>query len=117
MTHGRQEPGEPYRRISVQEAHAMQDAGALVVDVRRPDEWVSGHVRGAVHIEVDDILEKAEAQLPKEKDLLFICAAGVRSGLAAEMASALGFDSERLYNVEEGTPVWIGASLPTDYGE
>ena len=26
-------------------------------------------------------------------------------------------DSERLYNVEEGTPVWIGASLPTDYGE
>ena len=117
MTHGRQEPGEPYRRVSVQEAREMQEAGALVVDVRRPDEWVSGHVRGAVHILVDDVLAEAEAQLPKDKDLLFICAAGVRSGLAAEMASALGFDSEHLYNVEEGTPTWIGADLPTDYGE
>ena len=117
MTHGRQEPGEPYRRISVQEAREMQEAGALVVDVRSPGEWASGHVRGAVHIPVDDVGAQAEAQLPKEKDLLFICSVGARSALAAEMASALGFDSEHLYNVEEGTPVWIGANLPTDYGE
>ena len=117
MTYGRQEPGEPYRRISVSDAYAMQQEGALVVDVRRPDEWVAGHARGAIHIPVDDILGEAEEKLPKEKDLLFICAAGVRSGLAAEMASALGFDAEHLYNVEEGTPVWIGADLPTDYGE
>ena len=95
----------------------MQQAGALIVDVRRPDEWVSGHVRGAVHIPVDDVAEKAETQLPKDNDLLFICAAGVRSGLAAEMAAALGFDKERLYNVEDGTPVWIGADLPTDFGD
>ena len=117
MAYGRQEPGEPYRRVSVQDAHEMQQAGALVVDVRRPDEWVSGHARGAIHIPVDDVAEQAEAKLPKDKDLLFICAAGVRSGLAAEMAAALGFDTERLYNVEDGTPVWIGAELPTDYGD
>ena len=117
MARGRQDPGEPYRRISVQEAHEMQQEGGLVVDVRRPDEWVTGHARGAVLIPVDDVLERAEAELPKDRDLLFICAAGVRSGLAAEMASALGFDAERLYNVEEGTPVWIRADLPTDVGD
>ena len=39
MTYGRQEPGEPYKRISVHEALEMQKAGALVVDVRRDDEW------------------------------------------------------------------------------
>jgi rhodanese-related sulfurtransferase len=116
MARGRQDPGEPYRRISVQEAHEMQQEGGLMVDVRRPDEWVTGHASGAVHIPVDDVLERAEAELPKDRDLLFICAAGVRSGLAAEMASALGFDAERLYNVEEGTPVWIRADLPTDVG-
>ena len=49
--------------------------------------------------------------------MLFICAAGVRSGLAAEMASALGFEAARLYNVEQGTPTWIQADLPTDVGE
>ena len=117
MEHGRQEPGEPYRRISVQEAYEMQKEGALVVDVRRPDEWVTGHARGAVHIPVDDMLNEAETNLPKDQDLLFICAAGVRSGLAAEMASALGFEAARLYNVEQGTPTWIQADLPTDVGE
>ena len=117
MEHGRQDPGEPYRRISVQEAYEMQQEGALVVDVRRPDEWVTGHARGAVHIPVDDMLNEAETNLPKDQDLLFICAAGVRSGLAAEMASALGFEAARLYNVEQGTPTWIQADLPTDVGE
>ena len=117
MARGRQDPGEPYRRISVQEAFEMQQDGALIVDVRRPDEWVSGHVSSAVHIPVDDVLAEAEAQLPKDKDLLFICAAGVRSGLAAEMMSALGYEADRLYNIEEGTPVWIQADLPVDMGE
>jgi rhodanese-related sulfurtransferase len=117
MARGRQEAGEPYRRISVQEAYEMQQEGGLIVDVRRSDEWVTGHATGALHIPVDDVLEEAEGKLPKDRDLLFICAAGVRSGLAAEMASALGFDSERLYNVEEGTPVWIQADLPIEMGD
>ena len=33
------------------------------------------------------------------------------------MAAALGFESERLYNIEAGTPKWIEAELPTDYGD
>ena len=73
MARGRQEAGEPYRRVSVQEAYEMQQEGALLVDVRRPDEWVSGHARGAVHIPVDDVADEAEAKLPKGQDLLFIC--------------------------------------------
>ena len=117
MARGRQEQGEPYRRISVQEALEMQGEGALIVDVRRPDEWVTGHAAGAVHIPVDDVLDRADAELPKDRDLLFICAAGVRSGLAAEMASALEFPLEHLYNIEQGTPVWIQAGLPTETGE
>ncbi len=114
MPRGRQEQGEPYRRISVQEAYEMQKDGAVIVDVRRPDEWASGHVKGAMHIPVDDFLTRAESELPRDKDLLFICAAGVRSGLAAEMAAALEFDQSRLYNIEEGTPVWIQTKLPTE---
>ena len=117
MERGRQEPGEPYRRISVEEAREMQQEGALIVDVRRPDEWAAGRAAGAVHIPVDDFLAEAEAKLPAEGDLLFICAAGVRSALAAEMAAALGFEQERLYNVEAGTPKWIETELPTEYGE
>lgn len=113
---GRQEPGEPYRRISVEEAKAMLDEGdAVVVDVREPDEWVSGHVAGATHIPVDEVMNRLE-ELPKGKRLLFICAAGVRSGLAAEMAAAMGIPQERLFNIEEGTPPWIQKNMPTEYG-
>ena len=116
MTYGRQEPGEPYKRISVHEALEMQKAGALVVDVRRDDEWEGGHPVDAIHVEVDNMQAEAEERLPKERDLLFICAAGVRSGLAAEMAAALGFEQANLYNVEEGVPVWMAQDLPTSYG-
>jgi rhodanese-related sulfurtransferase len=116
MTYGRQEPGEPYKRISVHEALEMQKAGALVVDVRRDDEWEGGHPVDAIHVEVDNMQAEAEERLPKGRDLLFICAAGVRSGLAAEMAAALGFELSSLYNVEQGVPVWMEQDLPTAFG-
>ena len=118
MERGRQEPGEALPpRIGGGRRARCSRRGALIVDVRRPDEWAAGRAAGAVHIPVDDFLAEAEAKLPAEGDLLFICAAGVRSALAAEMAAALGFEQERLYNVEAGTPKWIEAELPTEYGE
>ena len=113
----RKEPGEPYTRISSEEANEMvQKGNSVVVDVRQPDEYKDGHLAGALFIQVDDIMNRI-SELPDGKDLLFICAAGVRSGLACEMAAAMGVDSERLYNIEEGTPTWIGKDLPTSYGD
>ena len=112
----RQEPGEPYFRIGLEEAKGMVDRGdVVVIDVRQPDEWASGHVQGAIHMPVDDVLARID-ELPKDRDLLFICAMGVRSGLACEMAAALGLDSEHLYSIEDGTPAWIQKDYPTDYG-
>jgi rhodanese-related sulfurtransferase len=111
-------PGEPYYRISVDEAKKMLEEGkgaAVAVDVRRPDEYVAGHIKGALFLPVDEVLSRIE-ELPKDKKLLFICAAGVRSGLACEMAAAMGFKPENLYNIEEGTPTWIGRKYPTSYG-
>jgi rhodanese-related sulfurtransferase len=112
----RQDSGEPYWRIGLDEAKAMLDSGnAVVVDVRQPDEWAAGHVAGAIHIPVDDVLTRID-ELPGDKDLLFICAQGVRSGLACEMAAAMSIAPDRLYNIEEGTPAWIKKSYPTESG-
>ncbi len=112
----RQDSGEPYWRISLDEAKAMLDSGnAVVIDVRQPDEWAAGHVAGAIHIPVDDVLARIE-ELPTDKDLLFICAQGVRSGLACEMAAAMNLAMDRLFNIEEGTPAWIQKSYPTESG-
>ena len=112
----RQVEGAPYNRISVDEASELHgNDDYAFVDVRRMDEYLEGHVEGALFITVDDILARIE-ELPEDKKLLFICAAGVRSGLACEMAAAMGLDSDRLYNVEEGTPTWVERGYPTSTG-
>ena len=113
----RQEPGEPYQRVSSTEASAMHGHEDVVfIDVRRPDEYESGHVKGAIFIPVDDVLARIH-ELPSDKRLFFICAQGVRSGLACEMAAAMGIASEKLFNVEDGTPGWMEKGYPTSYGK
>ena len=112
----RQEPGEPYYRLTTAEAAGMHgQEGVEFVDVRRPDEYQAGHGAGALFIPVDDVLARIE-ELPEDKKLLFVCAQGVRSGLACEMAAAMGIDTERLFNIEDGTPAWVEQGFPTSYG-
>ena len=114
----RQDPGEPYFRVDSSEGRSILEAdpgGTVVIDVRRDDEWVTGHVTGAIHIPVDDLTDRID-QVPTDKKVLFICAAGVRSGLACEMAASMGYDSENLINIEDGTPAWIAGGHPTSYG-
>ena len=113
----RKDPGEPYYRISIAEAAEMYgDDDVTYIDVRRPDEYREGHVKEALFIPVDDVLGRID-ELPKDKKLLFICAMGVRSGLACEMAAAMGIDVENLFSIEEGTGAWISAGHPTSQAD
>ncbi|MBM3934194.1 MAG: rhodanese-like domain-containing protein [SAR202 cluster bacterium] len=112
----RREPGEPYYRLTVDEAGKMHGKpDTMFIDVRKPDEYRSGHVKNATLIPVDDVLAKVD-DLPRDKNLVFICAVGARSGLACEMAAAMGLDQEKLFSVDGGTPVWIQKGLPTSRG-
>ena len=70
----RQDPGEPYFRVDSNEGQAMlveDPEGTIVIDVRRDDEWVTGHVAGAIHIPVDDLTDNMD-QIPTDKKYLFI---------------------------------------------
>jgi len=108
----RKDPREPFTRIDVKEAEEMmQRSDVAVIDVRNPDEYANGHVPNATLIPVNSVYARRE-ELPKDKDLIFVCAVGQRSALAAEMAAAAGFT--RLYNLEGGTDAWIKAGMPAE---
>ncbi|MFQ6030885.1 MAG: rhodanese-like domain-containing protein [Dehalococcoidia bacterium] len=115
----RQEPFEPFYRVDSHEANSMLESdpdGCVVVDVRRDDEWVTGHVAGALHILIDELDDRID-EVPTDKKILFICAAGVRSALACEVAVGRGYEPENLFNIEDGTPYWIDGGYATSYGD
>lgn len=102
---------EPFTRLNVQEAKDMLANGAAVIDVREPHEYTGGHVPNAAHIPVNTVYARRE-ELPKDKDVIFVCAVGQRSALAAEMAAAAGLI--RIFNLDGGTEAWINAGEPVE---
>ena len=69
-----------------------QDDGHLVVDVRRLDEYESGHIPGAVCIPNESIGSERPAELPNPNQILLVyCRSGNRSKQAAEKLAALGY--------------------------
>ncbi len=105
-------PQEPFTRITVEEAREMLSRNdVVVIDVREPHEYQAGHVPGAKLMPVNSVFARHQ-ELPKDKDIIFVCAVGQRSALACEMAAAAGLT--RLYNLEGGTDAWIKAGLPVE---
>jgi rhodanese-related sulfurtransferase len=110
----RKDEREPFYRIDVAEAKEMlQDAGVAVIDVREPHEYQAGHLPNATLIPVNSVFARRE-ELPKDKKIIFVCAVGQRSALAAEMAAAAGLPADRLYNLEGGTDGWRTAGEPVE---
>lgn len=98
--------------IDVQDLARRRDAGAFVLDVRREDEYVSGHVPGAVLIPLDQLGARVD-ELPKDQPLLVICRSGARSATAVEALRGAGYDAT---NVAGGTLEWIEAGFDTVEG-
>ena len=106
----------PYHEIGPDDALKLQAAGALVIDVRQPDEWRRGHIVGAQLIPLDGIYTfgHAIADLPHDRDLVFVCEVGQRSGVASEIALVAGFDPDRVHNLMGGTALWKRQNLPIE---
>src|SRR5438309_1246241 len=105
---------EPFYRVDVAEAkQMMQGDDVAVIDVREPHEYNAGHVPNATLIPVNTVFARRE-ELPADKKIIFVCAVGQRSALAAEMAAAAGLAPDRLYNLDGGTDAWRNAGEPVE---
>ena len=79
-------------QISPEDALAYLRNGALVIDVRSPGEFGSGHLAAAINIPLDEI-ETALPKRVKDKNqaLLLHCASGMRSGAAKQKLKGMGY--------------------------
>jgi len=88
-------------------------AGATVLDVRNPDEYLGKHVPGAVLVPMSELGERLE-EVPEGRPLYVICARGSRSRSAAEaMRVQFGWD---VLNVSAGTEGWAESGRPLAAG-
>ena len=79
-------------QIPAPDALKYLKSGALVIDVRSPGEFNSGHLAQAINIPVDEIETVLPAQLKDESQVLLLhCASGLRSGTAQQKLKALGY--------------------------
>lgn len=99
-------------RIDVDRCAAARAAGSLVVDVREPDEYVAGHVPGAMLVPLGQVAARA-SDLRRGGPVLVICASGNRSLTAAGTLRRLGIEA---YSVDGGTKAWIDSGRPTVTG-
>ncbi len=85
-------------QISRKDAKAHLQNGAIVIDVRSPAEFSSGHLPSAVNLPMDQI-ERALPQRVKDrnKPLLLHCHSGMRSGVARKKLQTLGYTN--VYNL------------------
>jgi len=92
----------------VRERH---EAGEIqLIDVREPYEWDAGHVGGARHIELDRVAGEAST-IDRDKPVVFYCAVGSRSGMAATAFRRAGYDA---YSMDGGITAWDAQGLPLE---
>ncbi|GAA0134620.1 rhodanese-like domain-containing protein [Paenibacillus sp. YSY-4.3] len=97
--------GRVSKEISPQELSTRLKTGEDVkmLDVREPEEWAAGHIRGAKHIPLGQVLERLNELDAAGEELVVICRSGNRSGLACELLEEKGFN---VVNMTGGLLAW-----------
>lgn len=68
---------------------------SMIIDVRTPEEWATGHIEGAVRIGIADADFAAQLEeLDKTADYYIYCRSGNRASQAIDYMQSVGFTGE-----------------------
>jgi len=84
----------------------------FVLDVRQPEEFREGHIAGAKLIPLGE-LKNNLSDLPKQREIVCVCASGSRSSSAARMLVSAGY---QVFNMQGGMSAWQREKLPIKKG-
>lgn len=80
-------------------AEELASSDPFVLDVRREDEFLSGHLEGAHHVPLDALRDRM-SEIPRDRRVVVYCRAGYRGHLAARILQQHGY--ENVANVTGG---------------
>jgi rhodanese-related sulfurtransferase len=83
------------------------EAGDLLIDVRRNDEFDLGKIGNAINIPVDELRERMH-EIPKDKNIFIYCEAGLRGYLAQRVLMQNGYN--KVQNLSGGYHLWEAAT-------
>ncbi len=109
-----QSEGTNQTNLNVEEVSQLleQNKEVVLIDVRTPQEFEQGHLKGADLINYYGANFKDEvAKLDKDKEYVIYCRSGGRSGKAVNMMHGLGF--EKIHNMSGGILAWNRANFET----
>ena len=96
--------GTTFENVTTENAKELIDEEKVIIlDVRTPEEYNSGHIPGSELIPLQ-VLEGMSEELEKDKNYLLVCRSGNRSQQAAEILAAKGF--KNVYNMTGGMNEW-----------
>ena len=103
------------KQISMLDLHVkipQLDSADVVLDVRNPDEFSAGHVKGSLNIPHDKIANHVD-RLKLYKNIYVHCRSGKRARAAAEVLLKAGF-SNLTCVADSGMDDWVAAGLPVE---
>ena len=97
--------------VTSADAVRLINKGALVIDVRKPEEFETGHIVNARNVPLERVQQDDDAiNKQKSKILLAVCADGASSGRAAGHLRKAGY--ENAFSLKGGLSGWRADNLP-----
>lgn len=100
-----------FAAVSPQDVIRLSNSGALLLDLRKPEEYAAGHIAGARRIDTTEILKAGDTlKKHREKPVVVYCDSGSLGASAARILSSQGFT--KAVNLRGGLGTWRAESLP-----
>ena len=102
--------------ITITDLQKLQKEGAIIIDVRSPQEFKEEHINGAICIPEYEIKKKSKELLKdKNENIVVYCSSGSRSKKAQKQLERLGYIN--VYNLYNGLEEWYNYNSSLQYND
>jgi len=107
---------DSFAAISPQDLIRLQNQGALVLDIRKPEDHAAGHIAGSRQMDSHELVKASDSfKKYKEKPVVIYCYSGSTGASAARVLNGQGFT--QVFNLRGGIGGWQSENLPVARGK